>query len=208
MPYAIVNYMIRKHTQAGFTMAEMVVVVSIIIIISISGLWVYNNLFERSNAAEIAADFEDIQSAWKLYLLDSNETPPLQAIFGTNNPDAPCHNEPIFFDTDLFTNVSGTGNWSGPYLTHEPIDPWSRRYTFDNDGDTYVFDTSDPGYGIQKGINAQLQWCPGQDAEMTRYLRLAPLIDEMLDKGDGAGAGAFRWDPNPDGGYFFLLTAN
>lgn len=187
--------------RRGFTLAELIVVVSIIGIVSVTGMWVYNRMFERSNAADIAADFQAIRGAWRLYLLDTNNQSPLQGTFGSSNPDAPCHSEPPLINTDLFTNVSGNASWSGPYLRTEPLDPWNRHYTYDNDNDTYSF-----GPPIQAGVNAQIQWCPGQDADRVRYLKLAPYIDEILDYGDGANAGAFRWNAANNGGYFFLLT--
>lgn len=187
--------------RRGFTIAELLIVVSIVVIITISGMWMYNQMFERSNAAEIASDFQALRGAWKLYLLDTNSPSPLQGPFGASNPDAPCHNEPPFSNTDLFTNVTGNPNWSGPYLQTEILDPWNKHYTYDNDNDVYTF--APP---IGRGVNAQIQWCPGQDADRTRYLKLAPLIDKILDYGDGQDTGTFRWDPGVNGGYFYLIT--
>jgi len=186
----------------GYTLSEIIVVVSIIGIISTAGFWMYNGMFERANAAEIATDLQTIRSAWKLYLLDTNSISPLQGAFGAGNPDAPCHSEPPLINTDLFTNVTGNANWSGPYLPTEPLDPWNRRYTYDNDNDNYSY--APPT--IQAGVNIQIQWCPGQSEEQTRYVKIAPLIDDILDNGDGPNAGTFRWDPANNGGYFYLLA--
>jgi len=196
------------RTTAGFTLIEMMVVATLFTIFSLASLWTYNRMFERSNAAQVAADFQRIKSAWRLYLLDTNEASPLESSFPGSNPDAGCHGEPPLFNTDLFSDVTGNTYWSGPYLKTEPLDPWGWHYTLDNDGDIYTFDTSSPSYQIDAGVNAMLQWCPGQDDIRARYIEMAPRIDKIIDNGDGASAGSFRWDSTTNGGYYFLLSEN
>lgn len=190
----------------GFTLIEIIVVISIMALITLSGMWVYNNVFERSRAAEIAADLQNIRAAWNLLLIDANEDSPHESLYSSSNPDAPCHDEPLFYDTDILTNATGLSNWNGPYLKTEPTDPWGRRYTYDNDGDTYIFNATSPSYDLGKGVNVVLPWCDTDD--LSRYTRIAPLVDKMLDDGDGSESGSFRWIAAEQGAYFFLITAD
>lgn len=234
----------QTHTRykKGFTLAELLLVVAITSTLTIAGLMAYSNVYERSNAIKIAHDFQEIKAGWEAYLADTDGVYPHEDCFGNHisshtpsgannvNRDAPGHDEIVLTDTDLMMNDLGKTGWNGPYLPQEPLDPWGRRYSYDQDHyvdcvvacENFPYDPNS-GDALRKhaGVNIQLQWCTteiGCFGNSVRYLRIAPFIDALIDGGDLDGSGfddgLFRWD-NPTmeayvdpliGGYSFLLS--
>ena len=186
--------------SAGFTLTELLVVVSIILTLTTAALMSYNGTYERAQSAQIVADFQEMKAAWEFFHADTKQPFPLESSYSGTNPQTPCMSEPMLQNTDVLTNASGFPGWAGPYLSPEPVDPWGRRYNYDNDGNVYDF-TAGPKAA---GINAVLQWC--EEADGTRYRRVADTIDKIVDKSDGDSAGSFRWDTTDPGSFYFLIA--
>lgn len=184
--------------ESGFTLLEILVVISIIGFISSLILPSINNARDRARAVRFVSDFNSITKALFLWQSDANIPFVHEDVYGSVNSGAPCHDEPVLSETDLFQDQSGSPGWKGPYMAAVPRDPFGREYSYDNDGDVW----NPPG---QKwgGVNIQAQWCVGEGA---RYLRLAPLIDALYDHGDGANLGRFKWDTSEPGGYGILIA--
>ena len=184
--------------KGGFTLIELLVVIAIIGALASIVLINANKARDRARASHIAATFHQIYLVWRIWQVDTGSEFIHEDTYGNVNQDAPCHDEPVLSETDLFQNVSGQGGWDGPYLGTVPKDSWNREYSYDNDNDIW-----NPPSGKWGGVNMQVQWCSGEE---DKYLKLAPLIDEIYDNGDGPDLGKFRWDVGSQGGYGILIA--
>jgi len=107
----------RRRSRDAFTLIELMVVV--IIIAALAGM-VAPRLIGRSDEAkaEIAkGDISQIGVGLKLFRLDMGRYPSsdegLQA---------------------LMANPGSVGNWKGPYLERQPLDPWKQPYEYRQPG--------------------------------------------------------------------------
>jgi general secretion pathway protein G len=105
----------RTHGEAGFTLVEMLVVITIIgLIMALVGPRVLNYLSE-SKAKTALIQIESFSSALDLFYLD--------------NGRYPTSNEGL---TALVRRPPNAGGWNGPYLKSGsvPADPWGRAYLY------------------------------------------------------------------------------
>ncbi|KKS23806.1 MAG: hypothetical protein UU81_C0018G0008 [Microgenomates group bacterium GW2011_GWC1_41_8] len=171
----------KFNTNCGFTLSELMVVVSIIAILvaatTIGGL----NVLRRAQATRIASDFRQIETAWVTWRADTHHQYPKENEYPPNPPGY-CDDEPLMQNTNLFNNhelddeTAPNPRWNGPYLEDIPLDPWRRQYTYDNDEDA-------------SGVYIFLTYLP---ADAGRYNQLIPILDELIDNSDGTG-GRFGW---------------
>lgn len=188
----------------GFTLIEISIVLALIGILSAIGSYAYSNIQDRAKAQQIYNDFKAIEKAWRMWQADTDELLPLEGIPSNigNHPDNhPCN------DTD-HTEISNTIIWgldSSPipkrYLSEIPHDPiYKREYTYDNDGNSG---------GVGSGVNVAIEVCSG---EAPRYLRIADMVDRMIDKGSdiGANSGRFGWLINADneGAFIYKIATD
>ena len=128
----------RKHRQAGFTLIEILVVVSILAIL---GALIVPKIMDRPNEARVVAakhDIGTVVAALKLYKLDNGRYPSteqgLRALI--DKPSA----DPL------------PANWkSGGYLEKAPKDPWGRDYLYLNPGIRGEIDVMSYGADGQQG---------------------------------------------------------
>ena len=110
----------RRAAQAGFTLVEVLVVISIIgLIMGLVGPRVLNYLSDaKVKAAKI--QIESFSSALDLYFLDVGRYP--SSTEGLNA---------------LMQRPSGASAWNGPYLKGAavPKDPWGAAYVYKSPGD-------------------------------------------------------------------------
>ena len=108
-----------RFAEQGFTLVEMLVVISIIaLIMALVGPRVLNFLSEsKVKAAKI--QIESLASALDLYALDTGQYPS-----SSEGLDA------------LMQRPGGATSWSGPYLKGNvvPNDPWGRPYIYRSPG--------------------------------------------------------------------------
>ena len=111
----------RKAAQAGFTLVEMLVVITIIgLIMGLVGPRVLNYLSE-SKVKTAKIQIESLTAALDLYYLDNGRYPStsdgLVALIRNPGADAPA--------------------WNGPYLksSNVPGDPWGHPYAYKSPGD-------------------------------------------------------------------------
>ncbi len=105
----------------GFTLIELMIVV---IIIAALAAMVVPRLGSRSEQAKVAVAEADIGSniglALKLYKLDNGRYPTTsQGLKGLLSKS---------------TSSPVPGNWNGPYLERDPLDPWKNTYQYKSPG--------------------------------------------------------------------------
>jgi general secretion pathway protein G len=109
----------RRRTQAGITLIEMLVVVTIIaLFIGLVGVNVLKQ-GDKARVVAVRAEIESLENALTLFKLDTGIFPPtnvgLQAL--REKPD----------------NVA---NWAGPYLAKDvPLDAWGRPFLYKYPGE-------------------------------------------------------------------------
>ncbi len=127
---------VRRIAQRGFTLVEMLVVITIIaLIMSLVGPRVLNFLSEsKVKAAKI--QIESLTSALDLYSLDTGQYP--------------SNSEGL---TALMQRPGGVSNWNGPYLKGNtvPKDPWGRPYIYRAPGQRGAYDILSYGADGQEG---------------------------------------------------------
>lgn len=127
--------------QSGFTLIEIMVVVTVIaLLIGMIGPMVFNQV-EKAERTRIAQDIRAIESALKFYRLD--------------NFRYPSQSQGL---EALVTAPGDNQNWNGPYLEKLPNDPWDQPYRYANpsthnkqvDVFTLGFDNTPGGEGADK----------------------------------------------------------
>ena len=125
----------RRHSQAGFTLVEILVVITIIgLIMALVGPRVLNYLGEsKAKAAKI--QIESFSSALDLYYLDLGRYP------STNEGLA------------ALTRGNNAPGWNGPYLRGGvvPNDPWGHNYVYRAPGERAPFEIISLGSDGQEG---------------------------------------------------------
>jgi general secretion pathway protein G len=131
----------RRTLERGFTLVEMLVVISIIaLIMALVGPRVLNFLGEsKVKAAKI--QIASLESALDLYALDTGQYPS-----SSDGLDALMH------------RPGGVTSWSGPYLkgNEVPNDPWGRPYVYRSPGEHGPYDIVSYGPKGQEGGTAEI----------------------------------------------------
>jgi general secretion pathway protein G len=129
-----------RHGERGFTLVEILVVITIIgMIMALVGPRVLNYLAEsKVKAAKI--QIESLSSALDLYYLDIGRYP------STSEGLAALAQQP-----------GGVQSWNGPYLRtgSVPNDPWGHSYVYRSPGEHGSFDIVSHGAkGVEGGADA------------------------------------------------------
>ena len=131
----------RRTLERGFTLVEMLVVISIIaLIMALVGPRVLNFLAEsKVKAAKI--QIASLESALDLYALDTGQYPS-----SSDGLDALMH------------RPGGVTSWSGPYLkgNEVPNDPWGKPYIYRSPGEHGPYDIVSYGPKGQEGGTAEI----------------------------------------------------
>jgi len=125
-----------RRAERGFTLVEMLVVITIIaLIMALVGPRVLNYVTEsKIKAAKI--QIESLSSALDLYFLDAGRYPTTSEGLGA-----------------LLQRPGSVMNWNGPYLKGNaiPNDPWGKRYAYRSPGQHGNFDIISYGADGQEG---------------------------------------------------------
>ena len=119
------NKLAARRGEAGFTLVEMLVVITIIgLIMGLVGPRVLNYLSE-SKLKTARIQIQEFSAALDLYSLD--------------NGRYPSANEGL---TALTQKPEGATTWNGPYLKSNsvPNDPWGRQYVYKSPGQHGPYD--------------------------------------------------------------------
>ncbi len=126
----------RRSSEAGFTLIEMLVVITIIgLIMALVGPRVLNYLADsKVKAAKI--QIASFKSALDLYYLDAGHYPSTSEGLGA-----------------LVHTASATPTWNGPYLKggNVPADPWGHPYKYRSPGEHGAYDIISLGSDGQQG---------------------------------------------------------
>jgi len=116
----------NRMTNKGFTLIELMIVITII---SILAAMVVPRLAGRSEQARDSAAKADVMvnlpSALDMFELDTGGFPTTEQGLAA-----------------LMTKPSGVNNWKGPYLKRTPSDPWQHAYIYRSPG------THNPDYDL------------------------------------------------------------
>ena len=125
-----------RDGEAGFTLIEMLVVITIIgLIVGLVGPRVLNYLSEsKTKTAKI--QIEGLSAALDLYYLDNGRYPPT--------------NEGL---TALVQRPASASGWNGPYLktASVPLDPWGHPYLYMTPGDHAPYEIESYGSAGPEG---------------------------------------------------------
>jgi general secretion pathway protein G len=125
-----------RHGEQGFTLVEILVVITIIgLIMGLVGPRVLNYLAEsKAKAAKI--QIESFSSALDLYYLDTGKYPSSSEGLGA-----------------LVQRSGNTQSWNGPYLKGGvvPNDPWGKPYIYRAPGEHGAYDMMSYGADGQEG---------------------------------------------------------
>ncbi len=130
------NRSLGRRAERGFTLVEMLVVISIIaLIMALVGPRVLNFLSE-SKVKAATIQIESLESALDLYALDTGRYPSTSE--GLNA---------------LMERPAGETSWGGPYLKGNavPNDPWKRPYIYRSPGEHGAYDIMSYGADGQEG---------------------------------------------------------
>ena len=177
------------NQRSGFTLVELMIVISIIGVMSALGYISFANIRRNSNATKMASDFQQINLAWRVWKNSQDAVYPRDNIYGTH-PDLTCVTDPGTSQTP-----------ANLFLEREYNDPWNISYSYDNDGDTFT------GPNREAGVNILASWCAGNGQ---KYIDAAVIIDRSVDNGNGATLGKVRWftDPAAIGSIVFMIAPN
>jgi len=126
----------RAHSQRGFTLVEMLVVITIIgLIMSLVGPRVLNYLGE-SKVKATKIQLQSFVSALDLFYLDAGRYP-------TSSEGLAA----------LVKPAAGLTAWNGPYLKggSVPNDPWGKPYLYRSPGERSAYDIVSYGADGQEG---------------------------------------------------------
>ena len=138
---------LRRAAQAGFTLIEMLVVITIIgLIMALVAPRVLNYLSE-SKVKATKIQIASFESALDLYYLDAGQYPS-----SSQGLEA------------LVQRPSDSGAWNGPYLKGGvvPEDPWGHSYVYRSPGEHGTYDIISYGVDGQQG---------GPASEITSWAR-------------------------------------
>jgi general secretion pathway protein G len=122
--------------ERGFTLVEMLVVITIIgLIMALVGPRVLNYLSE-SKAKTAKIQIQGLSSALDLFYLDAGRYPSSAEGLAA-----------------LVQPPGGIGTWNGPYLKggNLPADPWGKPYVYRSPGEHGAYDISSLGSDGQEG---------------------------------------------------------
>ncbi len=126
----------RRRGERGFTLVEILVVITIIgLIMALVGPRVLNYLSE-SKVKTAKIQIQSFASALDLFYLDAGRYPSSAEGLGA-----------------LVQPVGGATAWNGPYLKggNVPLDPWGKAYMYRSPGEHGAYDVVSLGSDGQEG---------------------------------------------------------
>lgn len=137
---------LHRHQRHGFTIVEIMLVVSIIGILAVIAIPKVVNAVNKARISQAQTDLDFISAAINQLTADTGKWPATDAWLdndashygydirnqGANWIEVPDLSTPEAGLLSSRTNFFGS-RWQGPYLEKLPIDPWGHQYFFDSD---------------------------------------------------------------------------
>jgi len=154
----------------------------------ISGAALYSAI-QKTQATALLADLNEVAKAWESYYLDTGQLPPF---LSTSSGDWEEH---TYKTAELISST--VKGWRGPYLPYElsGLDVLHSKYhqifipTISDAGGWGGTVNWDP-VGLCDGSNKCYAWVHLSGIESETLMK---AVDDIVDNGDGAKAGNFRW---------------
>lgn len=108
-----VNRNWNRHRSTGFTLVELVIVLTIIVVLAGSGIYYVTGLVDDAKAQRVDSDLKALDVVLKSYERNNNGRPPTQEL-GLNA---------------LVERPEGVKRWR-QYLEEEMLDPWGVPYQY------------------------------------------------------------------------------
>ncbi|MCR4263298.1 MAG: prepilin-type N-terminal cleavage/methylation domain-containing protein [Candidatus Roizmanbacteria bacterium] len=170
------NTSYKQHdTYPGFSLAEMMIVVSIISILvtatAIGGI----NVVNRSRAQATAHQIEEIKAGVKVYFIDTHSFPPSLSIGDAANPNR----------NGLLTAPAGVTGWNGPYVPEKVVfeHHWGGGIRWVNEADGGATD-SDPVNNFFIVLDDDAPGTGFGDNSGIMPTSIMVLVDEIMDDGN------------------------
>ncbi|HAG52290.1 MAG TPA: hypothetical protein DCL21_00710 [Alphaproteobacteria bacterium] len=154
----------------------------------ISGAALYGAI-QKSHATALLADLNEIAKAWESYYLDTGQLPPVLTTAASDWTDHTYDGSELISST-----VKG---WKGPYLPYKTTGTTLHHSKYQ---DIYITEISDSGgwgdtvnwypAGLCDGSNICYAWAHISGVESETLMK---AVDDIVDNGDGAKDGNFRW---------------
>jgi prepilin-type N-terminal cleavage/methylation domain-containing protein len=113
----------KKTHDRGFTLIELVVVISILSILAVTMVPLVNSVIEKSRISRMLVDIQTLETSGMTLNGDTGTFPE--------------NEETLVFQSDLFVDNDRDG-WAGPYISNKnlgSVSPWGGRYLTDNTRD-------------------------------------------------------------------------
>lgn len=198
----------RKSPSKGFTLIELLVVIAIIGVIATIVIAQLGRAREQARIARVVADFQTIEQAFQLMMVDENMncwpfeggnqvTPscPHSFIAGNfpNGPPGNRHQSGPNISQGIASTTTSFGTWLPNELT-PPIE--NTRYMYDNDGNVHNPDVCSGSVGQSfTGVNLAIT---GNAANRPQLLSMFETLDARYDGVSNNAAyrnrcGRIRW---------------
>jgi len=116
--------------EHGFTLVELIVVIAILSVLSVSGIIAYRGFLERAKNIQALTQLKKFQVAIDSLASDTEQWP-------GPNPVGELATKEVWDlskkDAGLVDSNNKFDNWHGPYIDSIPLDPWGMKYFFDPD---------------------------------------------------------------------------
>jgi general secretion pathway protein G len=114
-----------RHSQDGFTLIELMVVILIIGLLATIVVQNLRSATDKAKRVKAQADISQIKSALDRYYLDAGSYP-------TSDQGLPA------LIAAPSTSENDPKDWGGPYIERIPPDPWGHPYFYQSDGNEYL----------------------------------------------------------------------
>ncbi len=113
----------------GFTVLELLIVMSMIVVLATVILASLNNARKKGKITTAQSQIEEINKAASLAYIDTGSFLGITEDYCNPSTFGSGGNSPIG-DSNIIVKSTGDASWKGPYINSVPKDPWGVEYWF------------------------------------------------------------------------------